>query len=76
MHALLLHACFSESVIGAAPYGRSSELHKELAVGLLAGGRGGPCSDSYLDVNGFSKKAMDQWLHQGEGDNFSTADLG
>lgn len=74
MHALLLSACFGESVTGAALYGRSSQSNRNLAGGLSAGDRDGPCPGTYLDFNSFSKKAMDQWLHQGEGDDLSRAD--
>lgn len=76
MHALLLPACFGESVTTAAPHGRSSQSNRNLAGGLLAGDKDGPCPGSYLDCNSFSKKAIDQWLHQGQGDDLSTADLG
>lgn len=73
---LCCYLCALGSVTGAAPCGGSSQPNRDLAEGLLAGDRDGPCPGSYLDFNSLSQKAMDQWLHQGEGDDLSTADLG
>lgn len=66
---LLLPVCFGEmSLVG------EFSIKLGVAGGLLAGDKHGP-SLGYLDFNSFSQKAMDPWLHQGEGDDLSTADL-
>lgn len=73
-NALLLPACFREMSLVHLPVGEFL-IKQGLAGGLLAGDRHHPCL-GYLDFNSFSQKAMDQWLHQGEGDDLSTADFG
>lgn len=74
MHALSLPVCFGECHWCSSLWGKFSA--RDLAEGLLAGDRDGPCPGSYLDFNSLSQKAMDQCLHQGEGDDLSRADLG